>query len=868
MQHTVLGILLLVALAAPTQATLDTCDGAYALVVDFDDVKCPPSMLLSTSAAGAMKNSSTCKTTACAAAISALDYSTLSLMKTGLTACPETVRKQLAFAMNYVNVMAVATMCGHPASIAAGALGPLNTCDGASGRYVAFIMQECPTFGQNPFPEQCGNDACKAAISSFDDNTLSLMKTGFADCGKLPEDNGMKTYENTQLDYRRLRSTAALCGHPLESVKATVPAPNTCEGAYNGFMALISACPARSWPNSSVTCGNDACKAAISSIDDSTLSTMKTGFTACGNLPDSDGMKYIAVYATYVDYQYINSLATQCNLPANTVKLTPPALNTCDGAYGRVTALWNACPGPYSPATCGNDACKTSIISINEETASSMKTGFMACGNLPDSDGRKSLILYADSVTYENLYYTASQCGFPEGTVKLNPPTLKQSSDSCDRANDAFSKLNTACRGDAGQYSKATCGTLACIEAINAIDDGTLTSIRAGFKACKSAEGDQRKSLSQYAEDFNYAYLHKRATECELPQNTVKLTPCSLCGKGMQMPDASKGTFLAHSCSIPGGQTKSSDSASCTQKGGGDTYQNYTCGSYDESLKTKFWFLDGLCESNREMLLYGAKDIIFADPASKVRHCKCPVPYEAKLTPTQNEPPVVPLPTTQPQITTIFNTVSSDVTHVVKITLSLPMRKADFTSDKQTLFKKSLAAAVGKGVLEADVTIEIEPINGGRRLLAESITVRSTIKVPNQAAADTMAKALTQEKINDELSKSGLPAAKLLDVAATTMKVGAETESFADKVKSEATSAIIGGAIAGVFSLAGVVSLAFRKWISSKCGCSEESDQNQEPLAEHKAAAEASTVTSEVTVEASAVASAAANTRAQTENPV
>jgi hypothetical protein len=127
-----------------------------------------------------------------------------------------------------------------------------------------------------------------------------------------------------------------------------------------------------------------------------------------------------------------------------------------------------------------------------------------------------------------------------------------------------------------------------------------------------------------------------------------------------------------------------------------------------------------------------------------------------------------------------------------------------------------------------------------------------------------MAKALTQEKINDELSKSGLPAAKLLDVAATTMKVGAETESFADKVKSEATSAIIGGAIAGVVSLAGLLATYFRKWISSKCGCSEESDQNQKPLAEQKATTEASIVTCEVTVKASA----AASTRALNENPV
>jgi hypothetical protein len=75
----------------------------------------------------------------------------------------------------------------------------------------------------------------------------------------------------------------------------------------------------------SATCGNTACKTAISSIDDSTLSLIKTGLTACGNLPDSDttGLKSAAVYATYVNYQYLSSIATQCGHPARTVKLTP-----------------------------------------------------------------------------------------------------------------------------------------------------------------------------------------------------------------------------------------------------------------------------------------------------------------------------------------------------------------------------------------------------------------------------------------------------------------------------------------------------------------------------------------------------------------
>ena len=55
---------------------------------------------------------------------------------------------------------------------------------------------------------------------------------------------------------------------------------------------------------------------------------------ACGALPD--GRKNITVYAAYFNYQMIYARTTECGLPANTVTLTPPAPNTCDGAYTRL----------------------------------------------------------------------------------------------------------------------------------------------------------------------------------------------------------------------------------------------------------------------------------------------------------------------------------------------------------------------------------------------------------------------------------------------------------------------------------------------------------------------------------------------------
>ena len=59
----------------------------------------------------------------------------------------------------------------------------------------------------------------------------------------------------------------------------------------------------------------------------------------CGNLPENDGRKSVATYATYVNYQYLSSLARGCGLPASTVTVTLPALNTCYGAYTRLDIL-------------------------------------------------------------------------------------------------------------------------------------------------------------------------------------------------------------------------------------------------------------------------------------------------------------------------------------------------------------------------------------------------------------------------------------------------------------------------------------------------------------------------------------------------
>ena len=53
---------------------------------------------------------------------------------------------------------------------------------------------------------------------------------------------------------------------------------------------------------------------------------------ACGDLLPSNPYQAFKVYADYPLAPMLNARATECGLPASTVSLTPPALDTCDGA--------------------------------------------------------------------------------------------------------------------------------------------------------------------------------------------------------------------------------------------------------------------------------------------------------------------------------------------------------------------------------------------------------------------------------------------------------------------------------------------------------------------------------------------------------
>ncbi len=62
---------------------------------------------------------------------------------------------------------------------------------------------------------------------------------------------------------------------------------------------------------------------------------------ACGQLqlPEGDDRKNGTFLSTYFGYAVFYSVSADCGHPASTVKLTPPALDTCDGALARYVVI-------------------------------------------------------------------------------------------------------------------------------------------------------------------------------------------------------------------------------------------------------------------------------------------------------------------------------------------------------------------------------------------------------------------------------------------------------------------------------------------------------------------------------------------------
>ena len=199
----------------------------------------------------------------------------------------------------------------------------LDTCAGA----VAFVDDlkgtVCHKDGDSYTPASCGNSsACKELISSFDDNDLSKIDLGLEACANVTGYEGYAAYVG-YLDYSEFLSISNACGFPAGTVTLSPPGLDTCAGARAVLGDVDgTVCHKDGHLYTSASCGSSTtCKELISSINDTVLAKIDTGFEACANVT---GYGTYAVYAGYLDYARLLSISNGCGFPAGTVTASVP----------------------------------------------------------------------------------------------------------------------------------------------------------------------------------------------------------------------------------------------------------------------------------------------------------------------------------------------------------------------------------------------------------------------------------------------------------------------------------------------------------------------------------------------------------------
>jgi hypothetical protein len=149
---------------------------------------------------------------------------------------------------------------------------------------------------------------------------------------------------------------------------------------------------------------------------------------------------------------------------------------------------------------------------------------------------------------------------------------------------------------------------------------------------------------------------------------------------------------------------------------------------------------------------------------------------------------------------------------MITMAVKLPMTKEQFNTGEQAKFKQSIASAAS--VSADDVTIDkIENMRrSGRRLLAGSIRVDTSIVAADQTAAKSMANTLTVDKINAELGKNSLPQAEILDppkVIQIERKPGESTTPPPRTEESNKTQIVIAAVVSSIVILFAVGACVF-----------------------------------------------------------
>merc|ERR1719261_2227883 len=132
------------------------------------------------------------------------------------------------------------------------------------------------------------------------------------------------------------------------------------------------------------------------------------------------------------------------------------------------------------------------------------------------------------------------------------------------------------------------------------------------------------------------------------------------------------------------------------------------------------------------------------------------IAYEAPAEPAENTS-AEPAESTSAQTGAIAGGSQRPFTHKVEMEVKLPLSKAEFSAEKQDLFKKAVAEAAGNGVTASDVSLT--NIADARR--SGSVKFDVTVKTTSESLATAVAGGLTATKLNEKLAANGLPDATI-----------------------------------------------------------------------------------------------------------
>ena len=238
------------------------------------------------------------------------------------------------------------------------------------------------------------------------------------------------------------------------------------------------------------------------------LIPMYTYTQACGSTP---GLEGVADYAPYVRYYFshtmLSATARSCGHPAGTVKLTPAAINTCEGAVHWIQSFGFECPPvlgteeEYSPDSCGaQTGCDEFIAAMDDARAAQTRAGLTECAgpSVSESSPFRGYAAYAQFDQHGYLSMIATACGLPAETVKVSPSSSPGGTTRDKRTFDA--------RPLAPSVIKRQTGDLARIKPLSA----ALSVARA---AGASAERTQHAGIKLLARLRSAAALASEARE-------------------------------------------------------------------------------------------------------------------------------------------------------------------------------------------------------------------------------------------------------------------------------------------------------------------------------------------------------------------